>query len=116
MNLALRFLGVGNAQAVALGSACAVIERDGSPLLMIDCGPDALTAFLERYQSAPSALFLTHAHMDHVGGLERLFFKTWFDGERRGKLRVYAHAALIPVLQSRVADYPEVLAEGGANF
>jgi hypothetical protein len=55
MNLALRFLGVGNAQAVALGSACAVIERDGSPLLMIDCGPDALTAFLERYQSAPSA-------------------------------------------------------------
>ncbi|TAH45932.1 MAG: MBL fold metallo-hydrolase [Gammaproteobacteria bacterium] len=116
MNLALRFLGVGNAQAVALGSACAVIERDDSPLLMIDCGPDALTSFLERYQSAPAALFITHAHMDHVGGLERLFFKTWFDGERRGKLRVYAHAALIPVLQSRVADYPEVLAEGGANF
>lgn len=116
MSLALRFLGVGNANAIELGSSAAVIERDAAPLLMIDCGPDALTAYLERYHSPPVALFITHAHMDHVGGLERLFFKTWFNGECRGKLRVYAHAALIPILQSRVADYPEVLAEGGANF
>ena len=116
MNLALRFLGVGNAHATELGSASAVIERDGEPLLMIDCGPDALTAYLEHYRSAPKAIYLTHAHMDHVGGLERLFFSTYFDADRRGKLRVYAHAALVPILQARVADYPQVLAEGGANF
>lgn len=116
MNLVMRFLGVGNAQAVELGSASAVLEADGAPLLMIDCGPDALTAYLDRYQSAPRALFITHAHMDHVGGLERLFFRTWFDPALRGRTRIYAHAALVPVLQSRVADYPEVLAEGGANF
>jgi len=36
--------------------------------------------------------------------------------ELRGRIRVYAHAALIAHLQSRVADYPEVIAEGGANF
>lgn len=116
MNLALRFLGVGNAHAVELGSSSAVIERDGKPLLMIDCGPDALTAYLDRYQSSPTAIYLTHAHMDHVGGLERLFFSTYFDLALRGRLRVYAHAALVPILQSRVADYPQVLAEGGANF
>ena len=29
---------------------------------------------------------------------------------------MFAHAALLPLLQSRVADYPNVLAEGGANF
>jgi ribonuclease BN (tRNA processing enzyme) len=116
LKFALRFLGVGNAHAVELGSAAAVIERDGEPLLMIDCGADALTAYLEHYQSAPSAIYITHAHMDHVGGLERLFFSTYFDAERKGRLRLYAHAALIPVLQSRVADYPQVLAEGGANF
>jgi hypothetical protein len=44
VNLALRFLGVGSAQAPELGSACGVLERDGEPLLMIDCGAEALSA------------------------------------------------------------------------
>ena len=34
----------------------------------------------------------------------------------KGKIRIYAHAALITHLQARVADYPNVIAEGGANF
>jgi len=39
MTLALHFLGVGSAQAVELGSSSDVLERDGAPLLLIDCGP-----------------------------------------------------------------------------
>lgn len=116
MNLALHFLGVGSAQAPELGSASAVVERDGAPLLMIDCGPEALSAYVARYGGMPRAIYITHTHMDHVGGLERLFYKVYFDPALRGKVRLYAHAALVPLLQARVADYPEVLAEGGANF
>ena len=116
MSLALRFLGVGGAQSPGLGSACGVLERDGVPLLMIDCGNEALSAYLEHYGEAPSAIYVTHVHMDHVGGIERLFYRTYFDAARRGHVRLYAHAALVPLLQGRVADYPEVLAEGGANF
>jgi ribonuclease BN (tRNA processing enzyme) len=113
----LHFLGVGNAMAASqLGSASAVIERDGEPLLMIDCGGEALTAYQARYGTAPRALFITHTHLDHVGGMERLFVASWFDRERRGDLRLYVPAPLVPLLQARIADYPGVLAEGGVNF
>ena len=116
MSYALVFLGVGGAQAVELGASSAVLERDGKPLLMIDCGQEALTAYLTRYGEAPRAVYITHTHFDHVAGMERLFYGTWFDAQRRGTIGLYAHAALVTLLQDRVAGYPEVLAEGGANF
>jgi phosphoribosyl 1,2-cyclic phosphodiesterase len=116
MSFALHFLGVGSAQAVELGSSGAVLERAGAPLLLIDCGPETLTRYADLYGSVPRAIYLTHTHMDHVAGLERLFYRSYFDAAVKGSVRLYAHAALVPHLQGRVADYPNVLAEGGANF
>ncbi len=116
MNWHLHFLGVGTAQAVELGSSAVVLERDGKPVLLIDCGPETLDRYLTAYGSLPTALFITHTHMDHVAGLERLFFKLWFNDELRGRTRLFVHAGLMPWLQQRVADYPGVLAEGGVNF
>lgn len=116
MSWALHFLGVGAAHAVSLGSSAAVLERDGEPLLLIDCGPDTLDRYLRAYGEPPRALYLTHTHMDHVAGLEGLFFRLWFDEALRGRTRVFAHAGLISWLQGRVADYPNALAEGGVNF
>jgi ribonuclease BN (tRNA processing enzyme) len=116
MNWQLHFLGVGAAQAVALGSAAAVLEHDGEPVLLIDCGPDTLDRYLAAYGTPPRALFITHTHMDHVAGLESLFFKLWFDERLRGRTRLFVHAAVLPWLQARVADYPGVLAEGGVNY
>lgn len=112
----LRLHGVGNAAAVSLGSAMATIERDGAPWLTIDCGAEGLTACRAHYGQSPRALFVTHAHLDHVGGFERLFVDTYFDPARRGSVVVYVPAALVPLLHRRIADYPNVLAEGGANF
>ncbi len=112
----LRLQGVGNASAVELGSAMATIERDGVPWLTIDCGGEGLTAFLARYGEAPRALFLTHTHLDHVGGFERLFVDSYFDPAWRGRVRLYVPAPLVPLLHQRVGDYPNALAEGGANF
>ncbi|MBB5876763.1 MBL fold metallo-hydrolase [Xanthomonas sp. 3498] len=112
---ALRFQGVGNASAVALGSPMATIERDGRPWLTIDCGGEGLTAYQAHYGAMPQALFVTHVHLDHVAGFERLFVDSYFS-ERRGKVRLYVPATVVPLLHRRVADYPNVLAEGGANF
>jgi ribonuclease BN (tRNA processing enzyme) len=113
---ALRLHGVGNAAAVELGSAMATIERDGAPWLTIDCGGEGLTAYLAQYGAIPRALFLTHAHMDHIAGFERLFVSAYFDPDWRGRVRLYLPAPLLPLLQQRIASYPNALAEGGANF
>lgn len=116
MAWALRFLGVGNAAAVELGSANATLERDGKPWLTIDCGAEGLSAYLAQYGEMPQALFVTHVHLDHVAGFERLFVATWFDAQRRGKVKLYVPATVVPLLHKRIADYPNVLAEGGVNF
>lgn len=116
MSWHLHFLGTGAAHAVELGSSSAVLERHGQPLLLIDCGPDTLHRYFAAYGEPPRNVYITHTHMDHVGGLERLFTRIWFDETLRGKTRVFAHAALVPWLQARVADYPGALAEGGVNY
>lgn len=112
----LRLHGVGSAGAVELGSAMATIERDGAPWLTIDCGSEGLSAYLDVYREAPRAVFVTHAHLDHVGGFERLFVASHFDDAWRGRVRLYVPAKLVPLVHARVADYPNVLAEGGVNF
>lgn len=116
MGWSLRMHGVGSATAVELGSAMATIERDGVPWLTIDCGSEGLTAYIAQYGRSPEAVFVTHAHLDHVGGFERLFIASYFDPARRGRVRVYVPAKLVPLVHQRVAEYPNVLAEGGANF
>ncbi len=112
----LNFLGVGNAAAPALGSASVVLEKSEAPLLMVDCGQEALTAFLQRYGRPPPALFITHVHMDHVAGFERLFVANRFGDTGLPRTRLFVPAMLVPLLQGRVADYPNVVAEGHANF
>jgi len=116
MAWSLRLQGVGNAAAVELGSAMATIERDNKPWLTIDCGNEGLSHYLAQYGEAPHALFVTHTHLDHVAGFERLFVANQFDDARRGRMRLYVPASLVPLLHQRVGDYPNALAEGGVNF
>lgn len=116
MGWALRFHGVGNADAVELGNSMATIERDGEPWLTIDCGSEGLTAFMAHYGHPPRALFITHTHMDHVGGFERLFVHEYFKRREPGRMPVYVPASVLQLLHQRVGDYPNVLAEGGVNF
>ncbi|NBC47474.1 MAG: MBL fold metallo-hydrolase [Gammaproteobacteria bacterium] len=115
-DLGLRFLGVGNAQAVALGSSAAVLEAGERPSLLIDCGPHTVSAYLEQYGALPSALFITHAHLDHIGGLEGLFYRLATAAQTPAPVRLFVPVSLVSVLQRRLADYPSLLAEGGCNF
>jgi ribonuclease BN (tRNA processing enzyme) len=114
MTLALRFLGVGNAMATTLGSACAVLLDAGSPRLLIDLGPDALRRYRQQFGGSPSAVFVTHAHTDHIGDFEAWFYALAFADAPLPRL--YVPAPLVPILQRRIADFPNWVAEGGRNF
>lgn len=112
----IRFLGVGNSHALTLGSSAAVLEAGGEPCLLIDCGPETVAAYLATYGELPRALFITHAHLDHVGGLENLFYRLATAEPKAVPPRLYVPVPLLSVLQRRLADYPNLLAEGGWNF
>lgn len=117
--LALHFLGVGNAHgAHDLGTSAAVLERNGDPVLTIDCGPGVPTAHARAYGGRlPQALFLTHTHLDHIAGLENLFYRAWFQaGGERHLVRLYAPVTIVEALHRRLADPRFALAEGGVNF
>ena len=114
--LQLTFLGVGNAGALDLGNSSAVLETaDGLPLLLIDCGPSVLSAFAGRYGSLPKAIFITHLHFDHVGGLENLFFRLASRAEQASLVRLFVPVPIVDRLHQRLADDACQLAEGGVT-
>lgn len=113
---AMRFLGIGG--GTSQGSPIAVLERGDEPLLMIDCGPGAVDAWRHRYGALPQSVYLTHTHMDHVGGLEELFHAAapLVAGGRILPVRLFMASSIVPLVQERVAGNPFVRAEGGVNF
>lgn len=84
----LTFLGVGS----ALGGGSAyhsnmLIETETGRTLLLDCGGDIRFSLAEAGISAGEicrriqALYISHLHADHVGGLEWLAFATYFNAD-----------------------------------
>jgi len=74
------------------------LARSGRDSVVIDPGaePDRIAALLEAWETSPSAILLTHAHVDHVGAVAELV--------RRFGTPVYLHAADLP-LYERAAEH-----------
>ena len=112
----LTFLGVGCANSEQLGSSAAVLDRAGSRVLLIDCGPDVPQRFLRACSQLPDALFITHIHFDHIGGLEQLQSRAALSDSGQPPIRIYLPTALIAPLHRRIGGMDFPLAEGRSNF
>lgn len=69
-----------------LGTNCYII-RQNDRALVIDPGgdPHVITSYLEAEELTLEAIFLTHAHFDHIGGLDKL--------RKTHQVDVYMHEA-----------------------
>lgn len=89
----LIFLGTASALPTAARGnvSLALLSDPSEPGLLIDCG-DGVYRALARAELSPDAIgdiFITHAHIDHIGGLPSLIESFRLAGRRR-PLRIYA--------------------------
>lgn len=85
----LIFAGAGSAFTVGENNyhSNAILEKNGKKLL-IDCGSDIRHSLHELGMSSKDidAVYISHLHGDHVGGLEWLAFTTYLSGSNKPKL------------------------------
>lgn len=74
----------------------ALIETDDTCIL-IDCGPDFRQQMLMRPFRKIQAIFITHEHYDHVGGIDDIRPNSLF-----GELKIYAEDLVAKHLQERI--------------
>lgn len=79
----LQFLGSGSAFVPLAQNfqSNMILKTDNGKCLLIDCGSDARHAMaaLGLSHRDINAVYISHYHADHVGGLEWLAFNTYFD-------------------------------------
>lgn len=109
----LRFLGSGNATSIINGESSAVLEVNHQHLC-IDFGKDAYHRFKNEYQKVPDAIYITHCHLDHIAGIESLFYDICINQAPAPKLFLSYH--IIPLFVQRMHLGCSPLAEGGTNF
>lgn len=85
--------------------ASALIEKGGEKVL-IDCGPDFRIQMLRAGVEHLSALFVTHEHYDHLGGLDDI--RPLLRGE--GRCPIYMEPKVIEAVKTRMpyafGDHP----------
>ena len=97
----ITFIGAGSAFNKADGQTNLILTADSGKRMLIDCGnycPQALRDMGVRekdYATYFDALYISHQHADHIGGLEELAFCTFFNPHKPKSLDLYCVDQLI---------------------
>ena len=96
----VQWLGVGDQFTLKDWQSNAIITASSGKKLLIDCGQDIRKSMAEAgfKFSDIDAVYVSHAHADHCGGIETLAFAAQFDPNRKTKIKFYANAQLLPDL------------------
>ncbi len=92
-----------------LACNCSILgNEETGEAVVIDPGDDIerVTAILKRHRLRPTLIIATHAHIDHVGGIEKL--------KRETGAAVLMHAADLPLYQI-LAEPRRSAAESGGS-
>ena len=95
----LQFAGVGGAFAGMNQWQSNMVVKDGDRCLLIDCGTDIRHSIREiglSYRDI-DAVYITHLHADHCGGLEWFGFISYFDPDKP-KPKLFIYEGLVSLL------------------
>lgn len=94
----LLFLGTGSAFSVKNRNSSILIQKNGKNFLF-DAGTDIRYSLYENNLSYKDidALFISHAHADHCGGVEYLAFSSYFDKEKE-KIKLFGQYKFLKML------------------
>jgi ribonuclease BN (tRNA processing enzyme) len=94
----ITFIGTGSAFCTKNYHSNALVTENGKHLL-IDAGGDLRFALTERGMTYKdiNAVYISHFHTDHIGGLEYLAFKSFFD-DKKSKIKIFINESFIEPL------------------
>lgn len=108
------FLGTADGHTSPLGRSHSGILIQASDFsLLLDCGAN-VAQYLSMHKidpNVPEAIWLSHAHSDHIGQFPMLIQSLWLR-TRRAPLHIYAPDAIVPVLQDYLVKcilFPELI-------
>jgi phosphoribosyl 1,2-cyclic phosphate phosphodiesterase len=87
-----------------------IMLRRGETTIVVDCGADFRAQALKHRIRRLDALLLTHAHSDHVAGMDELRLFNWRQG---GPVTVYTSAKTLAGLRKRFDYIFEPCQKGG---
>nr|MBC8427564.1 MBL fold metallo-hydrolase [Pseudomonadota bacterium] len=112
------FLGSGAAFTMTNRQSNILLTGDNGKNLLIDCGGDIRHSLWRTDKSHLDidAVYISHLHSDHAGGLEWLSLMSYFDPRYKGQPKLYIHEKLrtrlwknvlsggLETIQTKVAD------------